>query len=166
MIIERLTPAELVVTDDEIRKHCRIEEQAWIEEGSIVRLYAESAQDEAERFTRRAIAKGTFRVTGVGEVLLYNLPITSVTSVTYGGSPVTHVRDDTGGIPKITFTGEATVEYLAGYGTNVPAPIKAWILMRTATMYDNRESDSSKPVQASPFVENLLMPYVVRLVLA
>lgn len=57
--------------------------------------------------------------------------------------------------------GAITVTYTAGYGdaTAVPAGIRAWILLRVARMYENRE----EPVDgeaASSYLDGLLDPYI------
>ena len=169
MIIERLTPVELVVTDDEIRSHCRLDEQQWLEQMDIIRLYAAAAQDEAERITRRAIGPGTYSLTmtaPVREVELPNPPLVSIDSITDSLAYTTLHRN---GIPVVkldTTSGtDVTIIYQAGFAT-VPEGIKAWILLRTATYVENRESDSAKPVAPNEFAQNLLTPYISRLVLA
>jgi hypothetical protein len=62
----------------------------------------------------------------------------------------------------------AEVTFTVGYGadeTFVPAGIKHWILMRVATLYENREAVAvlgrGGKVDALPFVDDLLLPYRV-----
>jgi Phage gp6-like head-tail connector protein len=60
------------------------------------------------------------------------------------------------------------VTFTCGYGTapsSVPAGIRHWILMMTATMYENREAVAilgKGKVEILPFVEGLLDPYRVQ----
>lgn len=60
-----------------------------------------------------------------------------------------------------------TINYTAGYGltgASVPAGIRQWIIMRAATLYENREQVAIVPrgrVEPLPFVDTLLDPYVV-----
>lgn len=69
-------------------------------------------------------------------------------------------------IPQI---GAVTVNYTAGYGpaaTDVPEGIRHWILMRIATLFENREEVAvlaRGKIEALPFVDTLLDPYVVAL---
>ncbi len=62
--------------------------------------------------------------------------------------------------------GAVRIAYTAGYGplaADVPEGIRHWMLMRIATMYENRESVIlfRGTVQALPFVDSLLDPYRV-----
>lgn len=58
------------------------------------------------------------------------------------------------------------VTLTAGWDTpaSVPQPIKSWMLLRLAAMYENRESDivlQRGTVDSLPFVDSLLAPYRV-----
>lgn len=65
--------------------------------------------------------------------------------------------------------GAVQITYTAGYGDkpeNVPAGIRNWIKMRVATQYQNREEvaiTSRGKIDALPYVDRLLDPWVVRL---
>jgi uncharacterized phiE125 gp8 family phage protein len=55
-----------------------------------------------------------------------------------------------------------TVRYAAGYGaaaSAVPAAIRAWILLATATLYETREADDVKVKAQHLFVDGLLDRY-------
>lgn len=59
-----------------------------------------------------------------------------------------------------------TVEviYKAGYGdaaVNVPGPIKAWILLKIAELYEYREASAERAAVPHEFVDHLLWPYRV-----
>lgn len=63
--------------------------------------------------------------------------------------------------------GAVVVDYTAGYGplaSDVPEGIRHWMLMRVATLYENREEVAMLmrgTIQALPFVDSLLDPYTV-----
>jgi uncharacterized phiE125 gp8 family phage protein len=65
--------------------------------------------------------------------------------------------------------GAVQITYTAGYGDkpeNVPTGIRNWIKMRVATQYQNREEvaiTSRGKIDALPYVDRLLDPWVVRL---
>lgn len=57
-----------------------------------------------------------------------------------------------------------TVEYTAGFGAtaaDVPAPIKSWLLLAVAELYETRSASGERPVLRHEFVDNLLAPYRV-----
>lgn len=120
-------------------------------------------------------------------VLLERGPVISVDSITYvdmGGVPqpmpsANYKADLSGPLPRVTPVfgqiwpitlpqiGSVQVNYTAGYGTkpsDVPAGIKHWLLMRLATLYENREEVAilgKGKVEILPFVDSLLDPYRV-----
>lgn len=65
--------------------------------------------------------------------------------------------------------GSVVVEYEAGYGlddTSVPTPIKQWIAMNVATIYENRERcvvGTRVTVSELPYVDHLMDGYVIEL---
>lgn len=63
--------------------------------------------------------------------------------------------------------GAAQVKYVAGYGTpdKVPAGIKAWLKLRVAALYENREEvvvGTRITVAELPYIDTLLEPWTVR----
>lgn len=120
-------------------------------------------------------------------VLLERGPVTAITSITYtdmaGASqtmPSTdYATDLTGPLPRITPVfgkiwpialpqiGAVQVNYTAGFGgtaASVPEGIRHWMLMRIATLYNNREEVavvSRGKVEPLPYVDSLLDPYRV-----
>ncbi len=56
--------------------------------------------------------------------------------------------------------GAITVTYTAGYAAEkIPAPVKAWVLMRAAALFETRESDNDRATDEVSFVDSLLDPY-------
>ena len=123
-------------------------------------------------------------------ILLERGPIISVDSIVYtdmNGSTQTvaspsapnYAIDLTGPWPRITpgfgkiwpiplpQIGAVQVNYTAGYGTsaaNVPEGIRQWLMLRVATMYENREEVAilgRGKVDPLPYVDTLLDPYRV-----
>jgi hypothetical protein len=70
-------------------------------------------------------------------------------------------------IPTLPQIGAVRVTYTAGYGaapTNVPEGIRHWIMMRAATIYENREEVAilaRGKIEPLPYVDSLLDPYSV-----
>lgn len=160
MTPERLSECELVVTDEELKQHLRIDDDLmWAHQSVIVRMYAAAAQEEAEKLTRRAIGMAEYRLVASGRrVEIPNPPVQSVElpvgqSVVLGHT-VLEFDDD----------GPREINYRAGY-TIAPPMLKAWILLRTASLYEHRSSDSAKPAQPNNFASELLVPYKARLIL-
>lgn len=118
-------------------------------------------------------------------ILLERGPVASVDSIAYtamDGSTATMpatdwVADLSGSLARITprfgkiwpiplpQIGSVRVQFTAGYGdtaAKVPAGIRHWILLRTATLYENREEVAilnRGKVDPLPFVDGLLDPY-------
>lgn len=114
-------------------------------------------------------------------------PVLTVDSIKYlqaGATitldPATYVSDLSGPVPRITPVfgqiwppistpqiGNVQVNYTAGYGpaaSDVPEGIRHWILVRVATMYENREAVAILPrgkVEPLPYIDTLLDPYAV-----
>jgi uncharacterized phiE125 gp8 family phage protein len=56
------------------------------------------------------------------------------------------------------------IRYLAGYGdseSDIPQAIRQWIMIRVATLYENREAVGNSQVAIIPFVDGLLDEYRV-----
>lgn len=106
----------------------------------------------------------------------------SMTGATLTASPSTYIADLSGSPARITPVfgqiwpadvmpqiASVKVDYVAGYGATadlVPEGIRQWILMRVATMYENREEVAllnRGRIQDLPFVDSLLAPYSVLL---
>lgn len=120
-------------------------------------------------------------------IQLEKAPVISITGITYtamDGStqtmpPADYVSDLSGPVPRITpgfgkiwpiplpQIGSVKVDYQAGYGalgTDVPAGIRHWILVRVNTMRNNREEAvvlDRGSVASLPWMDTLLDPYKV-----
>lgn len=170
-MIERIGPATLVVTEAELKLHCRIDEFQFEDERPVVMLYAAAAQDAAERITRRSIGVSTYQQTvdgQVSEVALQMTPLVSVQSVMSAGAAVAYTRSTEIATPVIRLASPAdgvVVTYSAGYAT-VPESIRSWVLLRTGTLYEHREDNGEKPVAEHQFCRHLLTPYISRFVVA
>lgn len=153
----RLTDPELIVTDEELKQHLRIDEDMWSAQSIIVRMFAMTAQEEAETTCRRAIAAADYELTANGPLIeIPNPPVISVEG---------HMTERKGGHTLVrTGEGEQTITYRAGY-ERVPLPIKVWVLLRTATLYENRSADAEKVVVPHTFASELLVPYISHLIL-
>lgn len=121
-----------------------------------------------------------------GEIILQYAPLISVDSITYVNSDgatqtlatslykVDNISEPARIMPAYGTTWPATrneinavqITLTAGWenASSVPQPIKSWMLLRIAAMYENRESDTviDRGVMDSlPFVDQLLAPYRV-----
>lgn len=122
-------------------------------------------------------------------ILLERSPLQAVTGITYLAMDGTwqtmqgtdYTVDASGALPRITPVfgkiwpiplpqiGAVRVDYTAGYGpaaADVPEGLRHWIMLRAATLYENREEVAIMnrgKVEPLPFVDGLLDPY--RLVL-
>ncbi len=168
-MIERIGQSVLVVTDEEIRQHCRIDEFQFEEERATIGLYALAAQDAAERITRRSIGMQAYRQTErnqVSEVCLSASPFGEIQSVTVSGQAADYSIEYRHGIPvvKLDQPGpDAVVTYTAGY-PSVPDSIRSWILLRIGALYEHREESAEKPVSEHRFAQHLLTPYIARFI--
>lgn len=58
--------------------------------------------------------------------------------------------------------GAVRVAYRAGYGdspSDVPAPLRSWILLAVGDLYERRNASAEQPATPHQFVDNLLQPY-------
>jgi uncharacterized phiE125 gp8 family phage protein len=101
------------------------------------------------------------------------MPTTDYVDLTYGGTQrvddLCRITPVFGKIWPINLPqiGSVRVTYQAGYGTpnEVPAGIRAWIKLRVAALYENREEvvvGTRVTVSELPYVDNLLEPWTVR----
>ena len=126
---------------------------------------------ELERGDVQQIDSLTYRdMAGATQTVTWAAPSNGVQRSSDG----TLVADLTGGTARITPAfgsvwpinmpeiGSVAVNYTAGYGNAaaVPQGLKAWILLRVARMYENREEPIEGEAAAS-FLDGLLDPYCV-----
>lgn len=149
----------------------------------LLAMWISAAREECEHMIGRAVAPQTLQLAldefPAGAILLPQSPVISVESLKYataGGYadvPLyeTYLDDSQeqvwlmpafgGAWPSVRTQANAVlVTYRAGY-EECPDLIRAWILLRVGAYYLNRESDSEKPAQRSPFVDRLLDRYRV-----
>lgn len=185
-------PALEPVSIAEMKKHLRIRDSE--DDDALIYAYTQAAREAAEERTGRALITQTWRLYlddyPPGPVIrLRRPPVQSVTHVksydesgtatTFGSSNYT--VDATGarivlnsavGWPAQVLRSARGVEiqYVTGYGSNpgmVPEPIRVWIMLRAAEMFENREASVvGAGVLEMPlkFVDNLLGPYRLELV--
>lgn len=177
-------PAEEPVNWAKAAAHLRIDNT---EEIPLILALITTARQEAEKITRRALITQTwelvldsFPACGV-DIPLPTLQ--SVTSVKYTGSngaeqtlssAAYQVDSDSeparivpayGYLWPVTLNQLNTVRirYVCGYGlaAAVPAAIKQWMLVRIATLYENREGTVQGSIAETPFINGLLDEYRV-----
>lgn len=181
-LTEITAPTVEPVTVAEVKLHSRISIDT---DDSLISIYISAARQQAEQLTGRSLAPRTL-VRYFDEfpdsIELPKGPITSVDWVRYvntagvlttlGAGAYTLDQTQLTGwvIPAYGTTWPATlttanavsVQYQVGYtAANIPSAIKAWILLKVGTMYDNREADAEKAVIPNPFADALLARYVV-----
>lgn len=177
-------PAVDPVTLVEAREHCRYVEA---DQDALFRRLIRAATAEAENITGRALIEQTWEI-GLRDwprdgIELSRPPLVAVESVTYTDTagatqtmPSAEYTVDTYGAaavilpaygvtwPSVRDQANAIrVRYRAGYGTGpgaVPEPIRAWILIRVAQLFEHREQViTGTIIQPVPFVDGLLDPY-------
>lgn len=173
MIRSRLLapPTAEPVTLDEAKVQAIVEHDD--DDEMIQRLIA-SARSSAERRTGRALITQTWEQRGRpqgGVVELRRWPVVEVVSVSGADGPLDadSWRAELGEFPEVELLdcldGDVTVEYVAGYGdsaADVPPPIRQWILVAVATMYELREAEvTGTIVSRVGYVDGLLNDYRV-----
>lgn len=164
------------------------------DDNDILDLLITTARGEAEHLLGRALIQQTWeRVLDCfpwAEIELGMPPIASITSVKYTDTAGAEQTFDANGyvldsaripgwvLPADGYSWPATadtvnavrVRFVCGYGTNatdVPAPIRTWISMRVATLYDYRQDVAAGVSVAqlpSRHMDRLLDPYTVHAV--
>lgn len=181
-LIEQTAPTVEPVTVAELKLHSRIGIDT---DDSMIALYITAARQQAEQLTGRSLAPRTmirYYDEFPDSIEIPKGPITSVdwvkyvnmagTLTTLSGSAYTLDSSQLSAwvIPSYGYTWPATltttnavaIQYQCGYtASTIPASIKAWILLKAGTLYENREADSDKPVLPNPFADSLLARYVV-----
>lgn len=180
-------PAAEPVTLVEAKAHMRVEHSA---DDTLISSMIAAARGDAEHRLGRALINQTWeRVEDAfsDTIELPYPPLASITSIKYidgagveqtlaGGAYTADTDTEPGLVMPVYGTAwpsarvqpnAVRVRYVAGYGadgTSVPAPIKSWILLRVAALYENRESVFvGQAMQAAPrdFADGLLDRYKV-----
>jgi len=177
-------PAEEPISLEEVMAHCRIDA---LDDSSMLGTLITAARQEAEKITRRALVTQTWELVldcFPAEICLPLPVLQSVTTIKYidtDGTEQTLLNTtyqvDTDSQPGriIPAYGQiwpstreqlnaVRIRYVAGYGLAdaVPAAIKQWILIKVATLYEQREAvNVGNIVNTIPFVDGLLDEYRV-----
>lgn len=134
-------PTDPVVTLAEAKDHLRV------------------SHDDEDWLIAGLIDAATAHLDGVGGVLGRALNPQTWRAVFCGGAagelPLVPVISK---MAPVTADGETTVQFVAGYASGVPAPIKAAILLHVGTLYQNREQDADSWIPTRAY-EALLTPY-------
>lgn len=180
-------PVAEPVTVPEVKTHTQVEHTA--DDALIGTLISAARQDAEHRLGRALITQTWEQILDafIDPIYLPNSPIVSITSVKYidsAGVEQTIVStaytldvDNEPGRVKPAFGvawptprtqhNAVRVRYVAGYGadgTNVPAAIKNWILLRVKALYDIRSTlIVGQPINAAPrdFADGLLDRYKI-----
>jgi uncharacterized phiE125 gp8 family phage protein len=175
-------PAIEPLTVSEVKAHLRIDRS---DEDSYLSSLITVARQAAETRMERTLIQSTWKLTldrFPDAILLSMPPIVSVQSVSYtnsaGVSVVLSASDyvvdaisEPGWVvpaqgksfPQALGINAVTVTYVAGYGSlasDVPAPIRHWLLLAIGEMYDgNRSVSAERPRVPQDFADGLLDPY-------
>lgn len=182
-------PAALPLTLPECLAHLRADADGGANDLFVSSLIPVAVATCEERINRTLISTAwrlqldTFPAGG--EIALRMGPVISVQSVTYKDAagavqtldPSAYVLDgDSLPARLVPAVGAAwpstqdgainavTVNYTAGFGATaaaVPAPIRHWLLLAVAEMYETRSASAERPVVRNEFVDHLLAPYRV-----
>lgn len=179
-------PAAEPVTLTEAKAHLYV---THTDDDTLIAAYISAARDDAEHRLGRLLIDQTWELSlgAFPSVIVMPVPIASVTSIKYIDTdgveqtldPATY-QVDTAALPGVVAPAYGAawpstrdqynavkVRYTAGYGadsTTVPATIRAWILLRIGSLYENRESAvSGQPITQAPrdFSDALLDRYKV-----
>lgn len=178
-------PATEPVTLTEAKAHLYV---THADDDTLIGAYIAAAREDAEHRLGRLLVTQTWELSlgAFPSVIVMPVPIASIVSITYTDTdgadqvldPATY-QADTVATPGViapaygqswpeTYAeyNAVRVRYTAGFGlaADVPAGIKAWILLRVGALYENRESAvSGQPIQQAPrdFADGLLDRYKV-----
>lgn len=175
------------ITLDEAQQHCKVDPGA---DDVVLGIYIEAARRVAEGLLSSALISQTWEQTldafpALDDIQLGKPPVQAIVSVSYVDAagdvqvlaPESYVLDaDTAPgwlMPAEGFSWPATssvinavsIRYVAGFGStpaDVPANIRAWLLLTIGQLYAQRESiDATGRAVALPsrFVDTLLDPW-------
>lgn len=175
------------ITLAEAQAHCRVDAGA---DDALLAIYIQAAREQAEGLLFSALISQTWEQTldafpADGDIKLLKPPVQSITSVTYidSAGDLQTMANDAYVLDAATSPGwllpadgtewpatddvinAVTIRFVAGFGAtaaDVPANIRAWLLLTIAQLYDQRAAaDASGKVAALPgrFVDGLLDPW-------
>lgn len=185
MLVLKTAPTVDPVTVDEAKAHLRIDTP---DDDTLIGTLISAVRGLGESITKRAFMTQTWYLylDEFPDAILVPLPpLASVTSIKYvdadgatqtldateyqivKGDPGEIVPADGKSWPSVRDQRDAiTIEFVAGYASAaaVPEEIKAWIKIRVATLYENREAVVvGQTVAEIPrdFIDGLLDQYIV-----
>lgn len=179
-------PAAEPVALANVKSHLRVDHGL---DDTLIEGLITVARQEAEKITRRALITQTWELVldrfPCHEITAPLPPLQSVTSIKYYDTDGAEQTLDAAAYQVDTDSAPARIipaygliwpttrdqlntvriQFIAGYGdadTNIPQAIKQWIMIRVATLYENREAIAQgQPVQDLKFVDGLLDEYRV-----
>lgn len=148
------------VSVQELKDYLRLEgfedvgaaEAAYTDEDDLIADTIQAAREDIEQFTRLSLIPKTLKalVTNLcGHIELPGGPVTGdVTAVYEDESGDVDIETSGFDFPKLKTTGEKMIlTYEAGYGANIPKPLKRAILAQAAYLFTNRgETEEEKGV--------------------
>jgi uncharacterized phiE125 gp8 family phage protein len=185
MILKLITaPADEPVGLAEVKAHLRVDTG---DDDVLIQSLITAARLEAEKITRRALITQTWDLVLDAFPTVIKLPLPTlqtVVSIKYldtagaqqellntkyvvdADSEPARVTPAYGLVWPSTYPQVAAVrvQFTSGYGDtqeDIPQAIKQWLMIRVATLYEQRESVSPVQMTAVPFVDGLLEHYRV-----
>lgn len=183
MALKLITPPEAEpVSLADAKAHMRIDTG---DDDVMISALITAARQEAEKITRRALITQTWELVLDSFPCEFHLPYPTLQSVesikhldTDGVEQTlsaAHYLVDADTEPArvvpaygqvwpstINQIAAVRIRYIAGYGdadTDIPTAIKQWIMIKVATLYENREATAPIKLEATPFVDGLLDEY-------
>ena len=178
--IAAVTGAVQPVTLEEAKAQCRVD---CADEDALIGAYISVATQAAADRLQRALVPTRYRVTldsFPDAIELLMPPVISIESVRFidpagvqkALDPADYLLDKVSEpgyvVPAVGKAWPATldrintveVEYTAGYpASEIPAPVKHWILLAVGDLYEQRTRSSDKPAVPQHFAEALLDTY-------
>ena len=184
LLISRDTVLPAVSLAD-VKAQCRIDASA---EDGLLELLIAAVQQACEDQLGRTLMAATwetvlagFHVCAGGDLPLARPPVRSVVSVKFLDAagveqtldPAAYLLDNVSHPPRLVLAHDAAwpatpavpnavrVRFSAGYATpsDVPAPVRQWLLLHIGHLYQNREATSAQTLQPLPYADSLLDPY-------
>ena len=175
------------LTRDEVAIHLRVGANETFAESAYLDALIVAARTQAEQFTGRALITQTWQLKlddwQLSKIILPRLDVQSITQVQYidvNGATQTLASNQyalTGDGNRLLvpaygvtwpslrqFSDVVTVTFVAGFGAaaSVPQPIKNWLLLKIAALYENREGMLvGQTVAKHIYADALLDPYRV-----
>ncbi len=181
--IAALDGAVQPVSLEEAKQQCRATD--CVDEDGLISIYVGAATSDAGSRMQRALVPSRYRLTldaFTPAIELLMPPILDVESVKFfdANGDLQTVDPQDYLVDKVSEPGRLVpapdrrwpitqgranaveVTYTAGYpDSEVPKPIKSWILLATADLYEQRTRSAEKPALPQGFADALLAPYCI-----